>query len=392
MPFKMLREFLQLESAAGIMLIVSAALALITVNSPMGWLYSQALGTNLTVELGGYGIDKPILLWINDGLMAFFFLLVGLEIKREMLRGQLSTREQAILPAVAAFGGLIVPALIFVSINWNNPENIRGWAIPSATDIAFALGVISLLGKRVPEPLKVCLVALAIIDDLAAIVIVALFYTAQVHGIYLLMAVVALIALVIFNRRGVNALAPYLAVGLALWFFLLKSGVHATLAGVTIALTIPIRGRGESKASPLHSLEHSLHPWVAFGILPVFAFANSGLPLSGISPGSLLEPVTLGIGTGLFVGKQVGVMVATTMAVAAGLCSLPPGVNWRQYYGMAVVTGIGFTMSLFIGNLAFTDASMSGVIRLGVIGGSLLSGVVGYLVLLLSSHPRSKTD
>ncbi len=388
MPLKMLKEFLRLESSGGILLMASAAAALLIVNSPLAVYYDKLLSTYLTVELAGYGVDKPLLLWINDGLMALFFLLVGLEIKREILEGQLSSRAQASLPAIAAVGGMVVPALIYFLINRADPVAARGWAIPAATDIAFALGVISLLGKRVPESLKICLVALAIIDDLAAIVIIALFYTAEVQGFYLLMAAVSLVTLVVLNKRGVPGLAPYMLVGLALWFFVLKSGVHATLAGVATALAIPLKTGGSG--SPLKKLEHGLHPWVAFGILPVFAFANSGVPLSGISPASLLQPVTAGVTAGLFIGKQLGVMGITAVAVALGLCSLPAGVNWRQFYGMALLTGIGFTMSLFIGNLAFETADHAGYVRIGVIFGSLFSGLLGYVVLRLSSGSRAK--
>jgi NhaA family Na+:H+ antiporter len=386
MPLKMLREFIRLESSGGIVLMAAALTGLFAVNSPLAGQHEKLLSSYMTVELAGYGVDKPLLLWINDGLMALFFLLVGLEIKREILEGQLASREQASLPVIAALGGLAVPALIYFSINWSNPVDVRGWAIPAATDIAFALGVISLLGKRVPESLKVCLVALAIIDDLAAIVIICLFYTGGIVLGYLATAAAATLMLLMLNRFEVTAVGAYIAVGVLLWLFVLKSGVHATLAGVVTALAIPLRV--EKGGSPLKELEHSLHPWVVFGILPLFAFANSGVPLGGMSPDFLLEPVTAGITIGLFAGKQLGVMAATWAAVALGLCSLPEGVRWRQYYGMALLTGIGFTMSLFIGNLAFDTANHANSVRVGVIFGSLLSGLLGYLVLRLDFRSR----
>lgn len=383
MPLKMIKEFLRLESSGGIILMVAAGAALLVVNSPLALIYNKILGTSLSIELGGFGVNKPLLLWINDGLMALFFLLVGLEIKREILEGQLSSREQASLPIIAALGGLIVPALIYFLINRSDPTGVRGWAIPAATDIAFALGAISLLGKRVPESLKICLVALAIIDDLAAIVIIALFYTSVINIGYLAAAAGTIVILVALNRLGVIAKGAYLLAGTFLWFFVLKSGVHATLAGVIVALAIPLKtSRGDS---PLKKLEHSLHPWVAYFILPVFAFSNSGVPLGELTLSSLTEPVTTGIAAGLLAGKQLGVMAATGGAVALGLCSLPENVTWRQYYGMALLTGIGFTMSLFIGNLAFDSNGYINSVRLGVIVGSLLSGLLGYYVLRQAS-------
>ena len=386
MPLKMLKEFLRLESASGLVLMAAATGALVVVNSPLGWIYDRVLHINLTIELAGYGVDKPILLWINDGLMALFFLLVGLEIKREVLEGQLSSRSQAVLPLVAALGGLAMPALLYFLIAGADSETVRGWAIPAATDIAFALGVISLLGRRVPESLKVSLVALAIIDDLAAIVIIALFYTGGIAVGYLAAACCAAVVLFVLNRLGVSKLGAYLTVGMFLWFFVLKSGVHATLAGVITALAIPLGGKDNQ--SPLKRLEHGLHPWVAFGILPVFAFANAGVTLGGFSPKVLLEPVTAGIATGLFAGKQLGVLAATGTAAALGICSLPQDVSWKQYYGMALLTGIGFTMSLFIGNLAFESAKYFTSVRVGVISGSLLSGALGYLVLRMASNKK----
>ena len=380
MPLKMLRDFLRLESAGGIILMVAAATAMIVVNSPLAGLYNKVLSAYLTVELAGYGVDKPLLLWINDGLMALFFLLVGLEIKREILEGQLSSRKQAALPVIAAFGGLVAPAVIYFIINRTDPLLVKGWAVPAATDIAFALGVISLLGKRVPESLKICLVALAIIDDLVAIVIIALFYTSGIALGYLAAALVAILALIAINRLGITSYGVYLGVGTLLWLFVLKSGVHATLAGVITALAIPLRSDKVEK-SPLIQLEHCLHPWVAFGIMPLFAFANSGVPIAGFSLAEMMKPVTVGVASGLFFGKQFGVIIFTATAVLFGICSLPKDVSWRQYYGMALLTGIGFTMSLFIGNLAFASAEHINSVRVGVIIGSILSGLLGYIVL-----------
>lgn len=388
MPLKMLREFIRLESSGGIVLMAAALAGLIAVNSPLTGQYEKLLSSYMTVELAGYGVDKPLLLWINDGLMALFFLLVGLEIKREIIEGQLASRAQASLPLIAALGGLSAPALIYYGINSSNPLDARGWAIPAATDIAFAIGVISLLGRRVPESLKICLVALAIIDDLAAIVIICLFYTGGIALGYLAAAAAAAFLLLILNRFDVTAVGAYIAIGVLLWIFVLKSGVHATLAGVITALAIPLKAT--KGGSPLKELEHNLHPWVVFGILPVFAFANSGVPLGGFSPELLLKPVTAGITIGLFIGKQLGVMVFTWVAVSLGLCSLPEGVRWRQYYGMALLTGIGFTMSLFIGNLAFDTVDRASSVRIGVICGSLLSGLAGYLVLRFG--PRSQEE
>jgi NhaA family Na+:H+ antiporter len=316
--------------------------------------------------------------------MAIFFLLVGLEIKREMLEGQLSSKEQLILPVVAAFGGLVAPALIYAYFNWGDASAIKGWAIPAATDIAFALGVIMLLGKRVPASLKICLVAIAILDDLAAIIIIALFYTKSLSLISLGLAFLAIIALYIMNKKGVTKIAPYMVVGVLLWACVLKSGVHATLAGVVIALFIPLRAKNESGKSPAHSLEHSLHPWVAYSILPIFAFANAGVSLKGLSLDVLLHPITLGIAAGLFFGKQIGIMLITLICVMAKICKLPKNVNWSQYYAMSLITGIGFTMSLFIGTLAFDNIDNQTYVRLGVILGSLFSGISGYILLRIT--------
>jgi NhaA family Na+:H+ antiporter len=316
--------------------------------------------------------------------MAIFFMLIGLEIKREILEGQLSSKEQVILPIIAAIGGLVAPALIYVYFNWGDASAINGWAIPAATDIAFALGVITLLGKRVPQSLKICLVAIAIIDDLAAIIIIALFYTKSLSLISLGFGLLAIIALYIMNRRGVTKIAPYMIVGLFLWACVLKSGVHATLAGVVIALFIPLRAKNELGKSPANSLEHGLHPWIAFGVLPIFAFANAGVSLKGLSLEMMMHPITLGIAFGLFFGKQIGIMLLTAICVFTNICKLPKGVKWSQYYAMSLITGIGFTMSLFIGTLAFDNLDNQTFVRIGVISGSLLSGISGYILLRLS--------
>ena len=389
-PIKTIKEFFKLEASAGILLGLTAILAIVIENSPLRGFYDYLLGTPVAVQIGSFAIDKPLLLWINDGLMAIFFLLIGLEIKREILEGQLSSKEQVTLPIIAAFGGLVVPALIYSYFNWGDASAINGWAIPAATDIAFALGVIMLLGKRVPESLKICLVAIAIIDDLAAIVIIALFYTKSLSLISLGFGLLAIIALYVMNRRGVVKIAPYMIVGIFLWACVLKSGVHATLAGVVIALFIPLRAKNKLGGSPARSLEHGLHPWVAYSILPIFAFANAGVSLQGLSIEMLLHPITLGIALGLFFGKQIGIMLVTAICVLIKICKLPKGVNWQQYYAMSLITGIGFTMSLFIGTLAFDNVDNQTFVRLGVILGSLLSGISGYILLRITCNTNHK--
>ena len=357
-------------------------MAMVFANTQLSDFYTSFLDLPVMFQAGGFKIDKPLLLWINDGLMAIFFLLIGLEIKRELLEGHLSKREQVVLPFVAAIGGLAVPAAIYAYINWNNPETINGWAIPAATDIAFALGVLILLGDRIPAALKVCLVAIAIIDDLAAIIIIALFYTAETSMVALSLATFGLAIAFLFNRRGVTTLAPYILLGIFIWACVLKSGVHATLAGVALGLLIPLNAKNKFGESPLKVLEHALHPWVGFFIIPIFAFANAGIYLGGLTLNTFLQPITLGIIMGLFVGKQLGVMALTFIAVKLKLCKLPEGVSWVQFYGMALLTGIGFTMSLFIGTLAFSDEELMASVRLGVITGSVLSGALGVLILL----------
>ncbi len=388
MSIATIREFLRHEASAGLLLMATAALALVLDNSPLSPLYERLIATPVSVQVGELEIDKPLLLWINDGLMAVFFLLVGLEIKREVLEGELSSRSQIMLPGIAALGGMVVPAAVYVAINWDNPGLLDGWAIPAATDIAFALGILALLGSRVPVALKVFLLALAIIDDLGAIIIIAVYYTADLSLASLAVAGVGAVALLALNRSGVLRLAPYILIGIVMWVGVLKSGVHATLAGVVMAMAIPLRSGKPEVEPPLKRLEHALHPWVAFGVLPAFAFANAGVSLAGLSLGSFLEPLPLGILLGLFLGKQAGILGAVWLGVRAGLCRLPSGVTWLQIYGVALLAGIGFTMSLFIGTLAFADPSYSAGIRLGVLGGSILSASLGYLVLRLALSER----
>jgi len=376
-----IRAFLRLDSAPGIVLVAAAALALLANNSPLAFWYDALLDTPASLRVGTLGIDKPLLLWINDGLMAMFFLLVGLEIKREMIDGELSKPGQILLPALAALAGMLVPAAVFAGITRADPAALAGWAIPSATDIAFALGVLSLLGTRVPVSLKVLLTAIAVLDDLGAIVVIAIFYTADLSTTSLVLAALALIGLAVLNRTGVRHLGPYILVGLFLWACVLKSGVHATLAGVALGLSIPLRDEAKPDRSPLRELEHALHSWVGFGILPVFAFANAGVSFAGIGPERLLAPVPLGIALGLFIGKQIGIFGAIYALVKLRVAAMPAGATWTMIYGVALLCGIGFTMSLFIGTLAYDNATRAADVRLGVIVGSLLSATAGYLVL-----------
>ncbi len=387
MPVSMIREFLKLEAAGGIVLVVAAVFALILANTPLITYYTALIQTPVVIQIGALEIAKPLLLWVNDGLMAVFFFLVALEIKREFLEGELATRAQVTLPAMGAIGGMAVPALIYVFLNWGNTQNLYGWAIPAATDIAFALGILALLGDRVPLSIKVLLTAVAIIDDLGAILIIALFYTEDLSYIALLLSIVPLAGLILMNRLGVQRLAPYVLLGIVLWVCELKSGVHATIAGVLTALTIPLKPAAEGGRSLLKQLEHELHPWVAFGILPVFAFANAGVSFKGVGLYNFIEPVKLGISMGLFVGKQIGVFGMIWLAIRTGLAPMPPGTTWSQLYGVSLLCGVGFTMSLFIGSLAFEHSSFEAPIRLGVLTGSVLSGVCGYLLLRFASLP-----
>ena len=377
-PRSILRSFLQQEASGGIILMTSAALALIVANSALGRTYFDALH----VDLAG----MSLLHWINDGLMALFFLLVGLEIKRELAEGALSTWPRRALPGIAAAGGMIVPALIYVALNVGSPETLRGWAIPAATDIAFALGVLALLGSRAPVSLKIFLTALAILDDLGAVLIIAFFYASELSLTYLGLAALTLAALFALNRAGITRLAFYLVLGAVLWVFVLKSGIHATLAGVALAAAIPLRSRGavEHAHSPLHRLEHALTPWIAFLIVPIFGFANAGVSLSGMTPSAMLDPVPLGVAAGLFFGKQIGVFGFAWIAIRLRLASLPAHATWLQLYGVAALCGIGFTMSLFIGLLAFADPHLQDEAKMGVLAGSLLSALVGWLIIRFS--------
>lgn len=369
------------DAAGGIVLLLAAALALLLDNSRLAWFSETLLQTRLIVSLGDFGLDKPLLLWINDGLMAIFFLLVGLEIKRELLVGELATRDRAILPVLAAIGGMALPAAIYALINIGDPVALRGWAIPTATDIAFAVGVLAILGDRVPTSLKAFLLALAIIDDLGAIIIIAVFYTSELSMLSLGLAAIGIGVLVALNLSGVTRVAPYVLTGIFIWVCVLKSGVHATLAGVVVALAVPLHGADEDGASPLERLEHNLAPWVLFGVMPLFAFANAGVSLSGMSFGSLFQPIPLGVALGLLVGKAAGIFGAVWAAVRWQIASKPEGTTWEQILGVAMLGGIGFTMSLFIGMLAFPDPNYAAPLRLGVLVGSLLSAVGGYLIL-----------
>ena len=378
-PAERLRAFIASESAGGIVLIAAAALALLAANSMFARGYFDLLEIPLAVSMGTFSIDKPLLLWINDGLMAIFFFLVGLEVKREVVEGQLSTWNKASLPLFAAIGGMAAPAIVFLALNANYPENISGWAIPAATDIAFALGILSLLGPRVPVALKALLLAIAVIDDIGAITIIALFYSGTIDTGMLAGAAMALAGMIVFNRFRVGSSIPYVLLGLLLWVFVLKSGVHATLAGVAAAMTIPMTARDGSE--PLERMEHALHPWVAFLVIPIFGFANAGVSMIGLEPSDLLAPLPLGIALGLLVGKQVGIFGLAWIAVKTRLATLPENVGWRQVHAVSLLAAIGFTMSLFIGNLAFADPAQVDAVKLGVLSGSLIAAVSGYLLL-----------
>ncbi len=385
-----LHAFLESGAAAGVLLVFAAALALIIANSPLGIVYF----TILEAKVAGLSV----LHWINDALMALFFLLVGLEIKREFIEGQLATWSRRALPALAALGGMVAPALIYATLARSDPEALRGWAIPAATDIAFALGVLAILGSRVPVSLKIFLTALAILDDLGAILIIALFYSGNLSLPMLAGAGACLAVLIVLNLRDVRSLPLYLVIGALLWFFVLKSGIHATLAGVALALTIPLAGRGtesdEPEHSPLHTLEHRLHPWSSYFIVPIFGFANAGVSIAGMSPSLLLTPVPLGIVLGLFLGKQIGVFGFAWLAVRLGLGTMPAKATWAQLYGVSLLCGIGFTMSLFIGALAFANnPALNDATKIGVLAGSALSAVIGYVVLHLAGrHLATQED
>ncbi len=379
-----LKSFMDSEAASAVPLLGAAVLALVLANSPLDGSIKTLLSQKLTLSYGEIGLSKPLLLWINDGLMAVFFLLVGLEIKREVVEGELSRPSQVALPIAGAVGGMAVPALIYAAINWGDPVALHGWAIPAATDIAFSLGVLAALGSRVPLALKVFLTTLAIVDDLGAIVVIAVFYTGQLSVEALAIAAACIAVLAILNASGVRRIGPYAVVGAALWVSVLQSGVHATLAGVVLAMFIPLRvsGVADDKRPAIH-LEHALKPWSAWLIMPAFAFANAGLSLADLSLGSLIEPVPLGILAGLFFGKQIGIVLGAGLLILAGVAAMPAGGSWRTLYGVSILGGIGFTMSLFIGTLAFQDPRYEAEVRLGVLAGSVLSAVVGYLVLRL---------
>ena len=385
MPGSAITEFLQKESAGGLLLIGATIAALLLVNSPLSFLYDALLETPVSLQVGALILDKPLLLWINDGLMAVFFFLIGLEIKRELLEGELSDPSRLVVPAIAAAGGMSVPALIYVAINQGDTAALSGWAIPTATDIAFALGILSLLGSRVPNALKLFLLTLAVIDDIGAIIIIALFYSGDLSMTSLIFAGIALITLSLMNYRGVSSIAPYILVGTVLWVAVLKSGVHATLAGVVLALFIPMKDSAGSQ-SPLQHLEHALHPYVVYAILPVFAFANTGINFSGLTLNSLLHPVPLGIALALVFGNQVGVFGFSWLAIKLRLGKLPQGVNWLDLYGVSALCGVGFTMSLFISGLAAEHIGTGEMVddRLGILLGSLISALMGYLILKFS--------
>jgi len=389
MPVTAISNFLRLEAASGILLIFAAAAALIMANTPLSGAYNAFLQVPIAVQVGALEIAKPSILWINDGLMAIFFFLVGLEIKREFFEGELSTPSQLALPTMAAIGGMVVPALVYLAFNMDNPEAINGWAIPTATDIAFALGILALVGSRAPLSLKILLTAIAIIDDLGAIVIIAVFYTENLSVVSLSWGGAFVAGLVVLNRLKVVRPAAYILLGTALWICVLKSGVHATLAGVITAFAIPMKGKAGAGDCLLENLEHTLHPWIAFLILPVFAFANAGVSFTGIGLDSFVEPIKFGISAGLFVGKQVGVFLMLWLGVKLGLSAMPKDTNWVQLYGLSLLCGIGFTMSLFIGSLAFEHSSFDVPIRLGVLTGSILSAVVGYLLLRFGSSKEA---
>jgi NhaA family Na+:H+ antiporter len=381
----MISDFLKKESAGGIILMLAALVAIAIANSPLESLYHLLLSTAVEVRIGALEIAKPLLLWINDGLMAIFFFLVGLELKRELVEGELSDIRNIILPGIGAIGGMLVPAAIYVSINFHDSISLQGWAIPSATDIAFALGILALLGSRVPVSLKIFLTSLAIFDDIGAIVIIALFYTANISFIALLVVFLCISILALFNKAGIMTKSPYIMVGVIMWVATLKSGVHATLAGVILALFIPLHGN-ESQESPLKVLEHDLHPLVAFFVLPVFAFANAGISLSGVSIHDVFHSVPLGIAAGLFLGKQFGIFGFCWLSLKLNLAKLPSGMNLKILYATAILCGVGFTMSLFIGSLAFERTGVNLLFdeRIGILAGSIVSGLVGFFLLRTS--------
>jgi NhaA family Na+:H+ antiporter len=384
-----LDRFFRHDAAGGVVLMAAAVLALMVANSGLSASYHDLLVKKFSVLLDGEGLSKPLILWINDGLMAIFFFLIGLELKREMLEGKLKNPRDVILPGMAAVGGMVVPALIYLAFNWSDPILRGGWAIPAATDIAFAVGVLALLGKRAPSSLKIFLLTLAILDDLGAILIIALFYTSELHVDYLFLALAPLAGLFWLNRTGAHRIAPIVLLGTILWVLVLKSGVHATLAGVITAFFVPLKDKYGK--SPLHSLEDGLSSYVMFLIVPIFAFANAGVVLAGMTFSDLFAPLPLGIAAGLVIGKQIGVFGMTWLLVKAGIAKLPHAVTWTHIYGLACLAGIGFTMSLFIGGLSFSDQEHMNAVRLGVLSGSAISAILGY-VLLYVAAPRASDE
>lgn len=385
-PNSYIQSFLRLESAGGLLLIFAAALALICANTSLEFYYQLLLSTPVEIRVGSLEVAKPLLLWINDGLMAVFFFLVGLELKRELIEGELADKRNIILPGVGAIGGMLVPAAIYLYFNADDPIAAKGWAIPAATDIAFALGVLLLLGSRVPTTIKIFLTSLAIFDDIGAIIIIAFFYTSKISLSALLVVAICLPILAVLNKRNVISSSPYILIGVVMWVATLKSGVHATLAGVVLAMFIPIRSKTDPNISPLKRIESDLHSVVAFFVLPVFAFANAGISFSGVGIEQIAHPVPIGIALGLFLGKQVGIFGLCALSVKLGMARLPVGMNWLSLYGTAALCGIGFTMSLFVGSLAFEETGVNLLFdeRLGIIIGSLASGLVGFLVLKFS--------
>jgi Na+:H+ antiporter, NhaA family len=380
------KRLIRHEAAGGVVLMIAAAIAMIIANSPLNGAYQGLFNKTFSVLIDGHGLSKPIILWVNDGLMAIFFFLIGLELKREVLEGKLRNPRDIILPGFAALGGMAVPALIFAALNWNSPATLPGWAIPAATDIAFAVGVLALLGKRAPASLKVFLLTLAILDDLGAIIIIAVFYTAKLDVTYLALALIPLAGLLFHNRRRAHRIAPIVLLGAMLWVLVLESGVHATLAGVITAFFVPLKDRFGK--SPMHALEHGLEPYVKFLILPLFAFANAGVVLAGMTIGDLAAPLPSGIALGLLIGKLTGVFGFTWLLVKSGAARLPEGANWLHIFGVAALAGIGFTMSLFIGSLSFSDLAQMNAVRLGVLTGSILSACLGFAVLFAAGPAR----
>ena len=385
---KFIKNFLKLEASAGIVLGLSAVLAILFKNTALQGHYDALINFPLNFSILGVDFSKTLVVWVNDFLMAFFFLIIGLELKREFQEGHLKSIKNVMLPGIAALGGVIFPALIYASFTYDNPETIKGCAIPTATDIAFAMGVLALLGSRIPRALKICLLSLAIFDDISAIIIIAAFYTHGISVFWLLMSILSILILAGFNYNQISKITPYMIIGLILWVCVLKSGIHATVAGLLLGFFIPLKNIS-NQASPLKKLEHQLHPWVTFFILPTFAFFNAGVPLKDLSLSSMSHPIAVGITIGLFLGKQAGVMLFSYFAMKLKICHLPAHTSFLQFYGMAIVTGIGFTMSLFIGTLSFAQAEHQNIMKLGVITGSTISAILGYLVLLYSTSNQA---